>query len=76
MVEKGLSFGADLLFLDLEDAVAPNAKDEARKNVIHAISRLDWRGRRSMFCMKSLNTTYFYRDVIEVIEGGGEGMDL
>ena len=76
MVEKGLSSGADLLFLDLEDAVAPDAKDEARKNVIHAISRLDWRGRPSMFRMNSLDTPYFYRDVIEVVEGAGEGLDL
>ncbi|MDP8952540.1 MAG: aldolase/citrate lyase family protein, partial [Actinomycetota bacterium] len=47
MIEKGLSSGSDLVFLDLEDAVAPDSKAEARKNVIHAVNDLDWRGRPS-----------------------------
>lgn len=76
MVEKGLSSGADLLFLDLEDAVAPGSKDEARGNVIHAVAELDWRGRPSMYRMNSLDTPWFYRDVIEVVEGAGERLDL
>ena len=76
MVEKGLSSGADLLFLDLEDAVAPDSKVEARKNVIQAVNELDWRGRPSMYRMNSLDTPWFYRDVIEVVEQAGEGLDL
>ena len=76
MVEKGLSSGADLLFLDLEDAVAPDSKAEARKNVIQAVNELDWRGRPSMYRMNSLDTPWFYRDVIEVVEQAGEGLDL
>ena len=76
MVEKGLSSGADLLFLDLEDAVAPDSKAEARKNVVQAVSELDWRGRPTMYRMNSLDTPFFYRDVIEVVEGAGEGLDL
>ena len=76
MVEKGLSFGADLLFLDLEDAVAPGQKAEARRNVIQAVADLDWRGRPSMFRMNALDTPWFYRDVIEVVEGAGENLDL
>ncbi|WP_407691039.1 HpcH/HpaI aldolase/citrate lyase family protein [Rubrobacter marinus] len=76
MVEKGLSSGADLLFLDLEDAVAPGQKAEARGNVIRAVSELDWRGRPSMYRMNALDTPYFYRDVIEVAEEAGESLDL
>lgn len=76
MVEKGLSSGADLLFLDLEDAVAPDSKAEARKNVIHAVAELDWRGRPPMYRMNALDTPFFYRDVIEVVEGAGEDLGL
>ena len=76
MVEKGLSSGADLLFLDLEDAVAPGQKAEARRNVIQAVADLDWRGRPSMFRMNALDTPWFYRDVIEVVEGAGGSLDL
>jgi citrate lyase beta subunit len=71
MIEKGPSSGADLFFLDLEDAVAPNEKGSARGNVVRAINELDWRGRPTMYRMNSLDTPYFYRDVIEVVEGAG-----
>ena len=76
MVEKGLSSGADLLFLDLEDAVAPGSKAEARQNVIQAVKELDWRGRPTMYRMNGLDTPYFYRDVIEVVEEAGGSLDL
>jgi citrate lyase beta subunit len=71
MIEKGPSSGADLFFLDLEDAVAPNEKESARGNVVRAINELDWRGRPTMYRMNSLDTPYFYRDVIEVVEQAG-----
>lgn len=76
MVEKGLSSGADLLFLDLEDAVAPGSKAEARQSVIQAIKELDWLGRPTMYRMNGLDTPYFYRDVIEVVEEAGGSLDL
>jgi citrate lyase beta subunit len=72
MIEKGPSSGADLFFLDLEDAVAPNEKGSARGNVVRAINELDWRGRPTMYRMNSLDTPYFYRDVIEVVEQAGK----
>src|SRR5918994_2063305 len=71
MIEKGPSSGTDLFFLDLEDAVAPNEKESARGNVVRAINELDWRGRPTMYRMNSLDTPYFYRDVIEVVEQAG-----
>src|SRR5918998_85026 len=76
MVERGPYSGADLFFLDLEDAVAPNEKDAARKNVVRAIGELDWQGRPAFYRMNSLDTPYWYRDVIEVVEEAGEGLDL
>ena len=76
MVEKGPLSGADLFFLDLEDAVAPNEKAAARENVIQAIKELDWQGRPTFYRINSLDTQYFYRDVIEVVEEAGEGLDL
>ena len=71
MIEKGPSRRTDLFFLDLEDAVAPNEKESARGNVVRAINELDWRGRPTMYRMNSLDTPYFYRDVIEVVEQAG-----
>ena len=76
MAEKGPLSGADLFFLDLEDAVAPNEKAAARENVVQAIKELDWQGRPTFYRINSLDTAYFYRDVIEVVEEAGEGLDL
>jgi citrate lyase beta subunit len=76
MIERGPSSGADLFFLDLEDAVAPNEKASARENVIRALQELDWRERPTFYRMNSLDTPYFYRDVIEVAEQAGESLDL
>jgi citrate lyase subunit beta/citryl-CoA lyase len=74
MAEKAPSSGADLFFLDLEDAVAPNEKASARGNVIQAVKELDWQGRPSFYRMNALDTPYFYRDIIEVVEEAGEGL--
>lgn len=74
MARKGLSSGADVVFLDLEDAVAPDAKAVARKEVIRAIRELDWGGRPAVYRMNALDTPYFYRDVIEVVEAAGEAL--
>lgn len=76
MVERGPLSGADLFFLDLEDAVAPDSKAEARKNVVRAVKELDWQGRPTLYRMNSLDTPYFYRDVIEVVEEAGDRLDL
>ena len=76
MIEKALSSAADLLFLDLEDAVAPNEKAAARENVLWALKEHDWQGRPRFFRMNSLDTPYFYRDVIELVEEAGDVLDL
>jgi citrate lyase subunit beta / citryl-CoA lyase len=76
MVERGSLSKADLFFLDLEDAVAPDSKGDARKNVVRAVKELDWQGRPTLYRMNSLDTPYFYRDVIEVVEEAGDRLDL
>ena len=76
MVERGSSSGADLFFLDLEDAVAPDSKADARKNVVHAVKELNWGSRPTFYRLNSLDTPYFYKDIIEVAEEAGEGLDL
>jgi citrate lyase beta subunit len=75
MVEKALASDADAVFLDLEDAVAPDDKAGARGDVVGALKELDWRGRPKLFRTNALDTPYFYRDLIEVVEHAGDALD-
>src|SRR5919112_4237705 len=75
MVEKALASEADAVFLDLEDAVAPDDKAGARGDVVGALKELDWRGRPKLFRANALDTPYFYRDLIEVVEVAGASLD-
>ena len=75
MVEKALASDADAVFLDLEDAVAPDNKAGARADVIGALKELDWRGRPALFRANALDTAFFYRDLIEVVEESGHALD-
>jgi citrate lyase subunit beta/citryl-CoA lyase len=76
MIEKALGSNADVVFLDLEDAVAPNQKVEARGKVIKALNTLDWGKKTRAFRMNNLETEYAYQDVIEVAEQAGEKLDV
>jgi citrate lyase subunit beta/citryl-CoA lyase len=77
MFEKALKSGADFIFLDLEDAVAPDDKMQARKNVIGAINDLDWRGNGVTLSVRinGLDTQYMVRDVVDLIEQAGHKID-
>jgi citrate lyase beta subunit len=75
MAEKALASAADAVFLDLEDAVPPDEKAEARPKVARALKELDWSGRPTLYRANALDTPYFYRDVIEVVEEAGEELD-
>jgi citrate lyase subunit beta/citryl-CoA lyase len=77
MFEKALKSGADFIFLDLEDAVAPDDKVQARKNVIEAINDLDWRGNGVTLSVRinGLDTQYMVRDVVDLIEQAGHKID-
>lgn len=76
MFEKAAASKADVIFLDLEDAVAPDDKPQARKNVIEALNDIDWGNKTMSLRINGLDTHYMYRDVIDVIEQGGERLDL
>jgi malyl-CoA/(S)-citramalyl-CoA lyase len=77
LFEKAAASFADYVFLDLEDAVAPGDKDQARLNVIEALLTIDWRGSGKTICVRinGLDTHYMYRDVIDVVEQAGERLD-
>jgi malyl-CoA/(S)-citramalyl-CoA lyase len=75
MLEKAPTAGADLVFLDLEDAVAPDDKAQSRKNVIEALNDLDWSGCSVSVRINGLDTHYCYRDIVDVVEQAGDKLD-
>lgn len=75
MLERAPELGADVVMLDLEDAVAPDDKDEARRNVIDALRDLDWSRCSVSVRINGLDTHYCYRDIIDVVEAAGEHVD-
>lgn len=74
--EKAAKGPADIVFLDLEDAVAPDEKEKARKNVIRALNEVDWRGKALSLRINGLDTHYMYRDVVDVLEQAPGKLDL
>ena len=75
MLAKAPGLGADMVFLDLEDAVAPMEKPAARGKVVKAINELDWGDTVLCVRVNAWDTEWTYRDVIEVVEGAGERLD-
>jgi malyl-CoA/(S)-citramalyl-CoA lyase len=75
-IAKARSLGADVVFLDLEDAVAPADKERARANAIEALrDRARWSGGAVSVRINGLDTHWCYRDVVEVIEAVGDVLD-
>jgi citrate lyase subunit beta/citryl-CoA lyase len=75
MLGKAQGLPADQVFLDLEDAVAPLAKPDARKNIVAALAEGDWAGKARVVRVNDLTTPWTYQDVIEVVEGAGSHLD-
>jgi len=77
MFEKAITSNADVVFLDLEDAVSPQDKIPSRQNIIKAIKEMNWKekGKTISIRINSLDTHYMYRDVIEIVEEVGEKID-
>lgn len=75
MIDKARTLPADQFFLDLEDAVSPLAKDEARQQVVAALDEGGWSGKVRSVRVNSLDTEWTYRDVITVVEGAGAELD-
>ena len=75
MLEKAPTLGADIVMLDLEDAVAPDDKEQARVNVIEALRELDWSAPSVSVRINGLDTHYCYRDIVDVVEQAGDQID-
>ena len=75
MLEKAPDAGADVVMLDLEDAVAPDDKEQARVNIIDALREQDWSKTAVSLRINGLDTHYCYRDVVEVVEEAGRHVD-
>ncbi|MPZ65712.1 MAG: CoA ester lyase, partial [Pseudonocardiaceae bacterium] len=73
-MEKAADGAADYVFLDLEDAVAPPDKEQARRNVIAALNDIDWAGKGKTVSVRinGLDTHYMYRDLVDVMEQAGD----
>ncbi|MCV7360742.1 HpcH/HpaI aldolase/citrate lyase family protein [Mycolicibacterium neworleansense] len=76
MIEKAKSLPADEVFLDLEDAVAPEAKDSARTQVAAALAGDGWAGQLRGVRVNDWTTPWTYADVIEVVSAAGRHLDL
>lgn len=66
--EKMAASAADVVNLDLEDSVAPNDKAEARANVIKAVNEIDWGNKTLSVRINGLDTEYWYKDVVDLLE--------
>ena len=78
MFEKALRGEADYVFLDLEDAVAPADKEQARRNVVAGLLEHDWnsRGKTISVRVNGIDTHYMYRDVVDIVEEAGHRLDV
>lgn len=76
MISKAVSFGVDHIFLDLEDAVAPDQKKSARRNIVEALNTLQFGN--TTRCVRVNNTVsrYCYGDIVEVVQGARENVDV
>ena len=77
LFKKALDSAVDYVFLDLEDAVAPGDKEQARRNVIQGLKEHDFRARGKTICVRinGIDTHYMYRDVVDVVEQAGDRLD-
>ena len=75
MLEKAPNLGADIVMLDLEDAVAPDDKEQARRNIVDALREQDWSRCSVSVRINGLDTHYCYRDIVDVVEQAGRNVD-
>jgi citrate lyase subunit beta/citryl-CoA lyase len=75
MLQKAPGLPADEVFMDLEDSVAPGAKEEARGNIVQALKEGDWTGKAVVVRVNGVQTKWCYQDVIEIVENAGDLID-
>jgi citrate lyase subunit beta/citryl-CoA lyase len=76
MMEKAVASTADLVLLDLEDAVAPNEKVNARAKVVHSLKTLAWGKKTRAVRINNLESEYAYQDIISIVEEAGNYLDI
>ena len=76
MIEKGVASNADIVFLDLEDAVAPDQRPTARENVACAFSRLDWGTKPRVYRVNDVRSPDCHRDLLGVLMAAGRLVDV
>jgi citrate lyase subunit beta/citryl-CoA lyase len=76
MCRKAASSGADLVFLDLEDACAPVVKESSRQIVVDALVGQDWGRTVRAVRVNGLDTPWCHGDVVEVVTGAGDALDV
>src|SRR5215510_14158566 len=76
MIEKAKNLPADEVFLDLEDAVAADAKAEARTRVAAALAEPGWAGQLRGVRVNDWTTPWTYADVIDVVSAAGASIDI
>ena len=75
MLDKARGLAVDAIFMDLEDAVAPIAKDGARQNVVRFLNEGGYEDKIRSVRVNDWNTQWTYRDVVDVVEGAGANLD-
>ncbi|MDA0272988.1 MAG: CoA ester lyase [Proteobacteria bacterium] len=75
MMAKSAGLDCDYVFLDLEDAVAPNAKSDARGMIVEALNKHDWKPKTLSVRINDVETEYCHDDIIEVVTGAGDKLD-
>lgn len=75
MLQKAAGLAVDYVFLDLEDAVAPNAKTAARKLVVDALNGGAWQAKTRAVRINDVTTPWCHDDIIDVVKGAGANLD-
>ncbi len=75
MLDKARGLGTDQVFMDIEDAVAPIAKSEARRNIVAALNEGGYEGKVRSVRVNDWTTAWTFADVIEVVTGAGANLD-
>ncbi|MET8983449.1 CoA ester lyase [Streptomyces sp. NPDC004539] len=76
MLAKAPGIGADLVFMDLEDACAPSAKIQGRANIVKALNEYDWGDTVRAVRVNGLDTVWCHDDVIEIVSAAGHNLDV
>jgi citrate lyase beta subunit len=76
MIAKAAASAADAVCIDLEDSVTPGEKAASRSHVVRALQELDFGGRVRIVRINALDTSFAYRDLVEVIEDAGDRVDV